>query len=299
MTGDAGTVPTVFRNATGAIRSPWRVAVFGVMVGACAIGVSGIVYPIAASTPVVAWSRVLRVPLDQLAIAGSVLLATWLTGWMVHGDGRQVWSLIGFGRDAWRPRTVILGAVAGALAIGVPTLAMIAGGAMRIEPAGATDSPALAAWAAFALLLPAAISEEVMIRGYLLSACRDGLGTWAAVGVTSVLFGLAHLANPEPTALSVVAVMWAGVFMAVVRVSTGSLVAACAAHLAFNLTQAVVFHAPVSGLALGTPGYRTVSAGPDWLTGGAWGPEGGAAVIAALAVATFLFGRRMPRQRTG
>ena len=53
--------------------------------------------------------------------------------------------------------------------------------------------------------------------------------------------------------------------------------AAWAAHFAWNWTMAVVFHVAVSGLPLESPGYRYVDAGPDWATGGSWGPEGGAA----------------------
>jgi hypothetical protein len=46
-------------------------------------------------------------------------------------------------------------------------------------------------------------------------------------------------------------------------------------HFAWNWTMAVVFHTAVSGYPLESPGYRYVDAGPDWATGGAWGPEGG------------------------
>jgi hypothetical protein len=68
----------------------------------------------------------------------------------------------------------------------------------------------------------------------------------------------------------------AGIFLGVVRLATVSLWAAFAAHLAWNFVLSGVLHAAVSGTAFPTPGYRVVDAGPDWLTGGAWGPEGGA-----------------------
>jgi hypothetical protein len=87
----------------------------------------------------------------------------------------------------------------------------------------------------------------------------------------------------------------AGVFLATVRLSTGSLWAATVAHLVWNLVQAVVLHAPVSGLPLPTPVYRLVDHGPEWLTGGAWGPEGGLAAAAGMLVATFLLLRSEPR----
>jgi hypothetical protein len=41
----------------------------------------------------------------------------------------------------------------------------------------------------------------------------------------------------------------------------------------------------VSGLAMEAPRYRLVDAGPDWATGGAWGPEGGWFAAVSLAIA--------------
>ena len=46
--------------------------------------------------------------------------------------------------------------------------------------------------------------------------------------------------------------------------------------------MAVVFHTAVSGFPMEAPGYRYVDAGPDWATGGEWGPEGG--IPAALGM---------------
>jgi hypothetical protein len=63
---------------------------------------------------------------------------------------------------------------------------------------------------------------------------------------------------------------------------TRSLYAAWMAHFAWNWTMAVLLHIPVSGLETETPDYRTVDAGPDWATGGPWGPEGGAAAALGM-----------------
>jgi hypothetical protein len=78
-----------------------------------------------------------------------------------------------------------------------------------------------------------------------------------------------------------------------VRVVYDSLYAAWAAHTAWNWVMAVPLHAPVSGLRFEAPDYRTVSAGPEWITGGAWGPEGGfAAVLGMMAGLAYLYTRR-------
>ena len=80
------------------------------------------------------------------------------------------------------------------------------------------------------------------------------------------------------------------------RVAYDSLYAAWAAHVAWNWVMAVPLHAPVSGLRFEAPDYRTVDAGPDWITGGAWGPEGGMGAAAGmLAALTLLIVRVRPR----
>jgi hypothetical protein len=65
--------------------------------------------------------------------------------------------------------------------------------------------------------------------------------------------------------------------------------------------MAAVYHVAVSGLAVETPDYRIIDAGPDWATGGVWGPEGGmgaaAGMIAGLALLTAPFWRRTNASR--
>jgi membrane protease YdiL (CAAX protease family) len=72
-------------------------------------------------------------------------------------------------------------------------------------------------------------SEEVMFRGFLLSAFRGVMGVWPAVIVTSVMFGAVHVANGFITgawgAAGMQATMAAmsGLAFAAIRVRTGSL----------------------------------------------------------------------------
>jgi hypothetical protein len=86
---------------------------------------------------------------------------------------------------------------------------------------------------------------------------------------------LLHLKNAGVTIGSVLLVIAAGFLLGGVLVAVRSLYAAWMTHFAWNWTMAVVFHTAVSGYPLESPGYRYVDAGPDWATGGAWGPEGG------------------------
>jgi hypothetical protein len=88
-------------------------------------------------------------------------------------------------------------------------------------------------------------------------------------------------------------VMLAGLALGMIRLETGSLWAAWAAHFMWNWIMAAGLHVAVSGLPMATPGYRAVMQGPQWLSGGDWGPEGGAFATVVL-VAAIAWGTQQP-----
>ena len=278
----------LFVHEDGTVRAPWRIAFFCAATLASGVAVTGIVYPLVAATPLVALARQWNVPLNQLGTLLALLLGTWASLRFVDGAATVEWSRLDFGRAALGWRALAAGLAAGTLAILLPSAILLAVGRLRFEPQPTVEPWAAAARAALVMLGPAALVEELAVRGYLLSVLRDAIRAPGAVAATSVLFGLLHLFNPGPTIVSTAVVALAGVFLATVRLATGSLFAAWTAHFAWNFVQAALLHAPVSGLAVPTPGYRLADRGPEWLTGGAWGPEGGAAAAAGLLVATFL-----------
>jgi uncharacterized protein len=108
------------------------------------------------------------------------------------------------------------------------------------------------------------------------------IGSRWAVVFTSVAFGLLHLGNPGIGMLPVITVIIAGLYLAVVLLVTKSLYAAWMSHFAWNWVMAVPLHIEVSGLPVPRPDYRTIEAGPDWVTGGPWGPEGGVGAVAGM-----------------
>ena len=139
------------------------------------------------------------------------------------------------------------------------------------------------------LLLPAAFSEELVFRGLPYVALSRAFGRVPAAIALSVLFGAAHLGNPNVTALAGANVAVAGVFLSATLWLPGGIWAATGAHLGWNLTLAAL-GAPVSGLPFQLPMLDYAMGGPAWLTGGSFGPEGGViatAVVGAAAVAVF------------
>ncbi len=235
---------------------------------------SNIGVPLFAMTLPAASMTWLRPTLECLA----VLVAT---RYAVTALDRIGWTGVGLGPAAWKPGTLLLAAGVGALAIAVPTAFGIATGALSFVPRP-SEQVARTVALSVAVLAPAALTEELLLRGYPFTVLRARWGVAAAMAVTSIVFGVLHLGNPGARPMAIANVIAAGVFLAGVRVVTNSLAAAWAAHFAWNWTLGGGFHAAVSGLPFGTPGYQLVDSGPDWISGGAWGPEGG--VLAAVGM---------------
>jgi membrane protease YdiL (CAAX protease family) len=215
---------------------------------------------------------------------------------MVRGVDHGSWAPIGLAwRHATAPRLAV-GLAAGSLGILAPSGVLLAAHWLRSEPTGATYSwlHYAASWAWF--FLPQSLAEEMLSRGYLFARTREAIGWKGALVITSVGFGLLHLGNPGATPLAIAIVIIAGFFLGGILLLTNSLYAAWMAHFAWNWCMAALLHTPVSGLPARPPGYRVVDHGPDWLTGGVWGPEGG--VAAALGMAICIIALVAWRRRT-
>ena len=228
-----------------------------------------------------------------VATAVALLLAHWIT--FLTYDKRP-WSFVWLDRRAARPRALLMGIVLGAAPIAVVSLLLLNAGMLDYEPTEDGSSLRVATQT-LVVLLPAALNEELLSRGYLFASLREWLGSKAAIVTTSLGFGLLHLGNPHVTTLSIVLVTLAGVYLAVVLLVTGSMYAAWISHFMWNWVMAAFLHVPVSGMDVAKPDYQIVDSGPDWLTGGRWGPEGGVAAGAAMIlVMAYLYAR--VRQQT-
>jgi membrane protease YdiL (CAAX protease family) len=236
-----------------------------------------------------------RVVLYPWALLASGLLAHALTFRMVEP---RRWAAVRLDAAALAPRSVGLGITLGALAVGIPSLLLLAIGWLRVVPAG--DGSSILAGVSTALFLaPAALWEELTFRGYAFTVLSEWLHPAVALGLTSLVFGLVHLQNAGASVPSILVVILAGVFLGGVLLVTRSLYAAFAAHLAWNWTLAGALHSAVSGIPFVTPDYHVVDAGPDWATGGIWGPEGGVPAALGLTVATiYLYLRRARREES-
>jgi membrane protease YdiL (CAAX protease family) len=205
----------------------------------------------------------------------TLLLATIATT-LLYDRLPPAWAGIGF--HHWMGRELGQGLLLGASmalvawSITLPFTSVTAGEA---GPAGS-----YLYWTAFILL--GAAGEELLFRGYLFQRMIEIIGVTSATILGSLLFALAHLRNPEISALAIINIFLAGIFFSLCYIRTGSLWLPIAAHAAWNLALAQILGTPVSGLEFGGSLLNTGRNGAAFWTGGAFGPEGGIAATVAL-----------------
>ena len=158
-------------------------------------------------------------------------------------------------------------------------------------------SGSMLSWASGALgavlwfTIPAA-AEEAFLRGYPLQALTEAYGPLTGIAATSVAFGVLHLGNPGHGVLQIVNVTVAGVLFGVVYVKTLSLWLVTGMHVGWNWAHGYLADVLVSGLDVAdAPLYEGVTGGPQWLGGGAFGPEGSVVATGVLVAATVTFWR--------
>ena len=146
------------------------------------------------------------------------------------------------------------------------------------------------AWLPFVLiaLLPA-ICEEVAFRGFILSGLRHVGSKWWAIGLSAVMFGVAHSIIQQSLAATAV-----GVVLGYLAVQTGSLVPCILFHVTYNGLALAAARLPE--LAKNWPIVEDLvrDSGPDQLTY-AWPVV---AIGATWAAGLLLWFHRLPYQAT-
>lgn len=267
----------IFFAADGRLRAIWRGALF---LAACVVALFVASWAAASLHSALAmWG--IRTVVHPLVYPIGFLAAHWF---VLRKVDHRDWSYVWMGRHSAGPSRLGAGLALGTLALAVPAGLLLAFSQLTV--ADAPDGSWLgAALLSAAVLLPSAFAEELFARGYIFALLREASGWRAALAVTSIGFGLLHVMNPGANWQSLSVVVLAGFFLGAIVLVTGSLYAATLAHFAWNWFIAAVLHMPVSGIpVVGAPDYRVVETGPDWLTGGSWGPEGGIAAGLGLSM---------------
>lgn len=198
-----------------------------------------------------------------------------------------------------QPLRLVLGGVGGAALVGLPIAVLFAFGVYELVLFRGF-SPALLG--AAGVIGIAAVLEELVYRCLLFRVLERAWGTGVALAVQAVVFALMHLGNVEQggavdvmamlVSVTLLGLLWAGLF-----VLTRNLWVVAAHHAAWNFTILLV-GVPLSGIEA----WRALApiesrhAGPDWLTGGMFGPESSALVMVLIAGAVILLLRAARRR---
>lgn len=151
----------------------------------------------------------------------------------------------------------------------------------------------------------AAATEEVMFRGVLLRITEERAGTWIAMALNSVLFGLWHMLNPDASWWGAVSIMiGAGTMLSAAYIATRSLWLPIGLHFGWNFAASAIFSTEVSGNDTAQGILEASTSGPMLVSGGAFGPEASlyAVLFPVLGTIVFLWlahrrGRLVPRRR--
>lgn len=255
----------------GWLRAGWRILLFlALYVGLVALLATALSF---------GWAS----PPEWTAQAAA-LVAAVAAGWILLARLDQLPpSTLGFPLGRAALPLSLRGLGLGSALIGAAVLMLVAIGSVRWMPdAGDAASYLRMLLGSFAFFALAAAGEEALFRGYPFQALVTGIGAWPATLLSSALFSLAHVPNPEVGTLALVNIFLAGVLLALAYLRTRSLWFATGVHLGWNWTMASLLDFPVSGWVRDTPLYEVVERGPTLLTGGAFGPEAGLAATAVL-----------------
>lgn len=225
--------------------------------------------------------------LGLLASFAPIILLVWL--WVRVVEGRRLTSI---GLERTRAGWFYLRGLLVGLALfsGVTTLLILAGAAV---PGAGAWSPDLRALPAVLLVFVGwaiqGAAEEILTRGFLLPIVAIRWGSIAGVVLSSLAFALLHMLNPNLSLLAVINLALFGLFACLYALREGGIWGVCAAHSAWNWAQSNLFGFPVSGgLPPGSSLLTLNSSGPAWISGGAFGPEGGVVVTAVLLLACLI-----------
>ena len=183
-------------------------------------------------------------------------------------------------RSEHAARDLGLGLIGGTLIFSLVTgVAALAGVYQIVGPGDTRDI----IYALVTMGIVPAVMEETAFRGIMFRHLEDFGGTWFALALTSALFGLGHLGNPNATYFSSFAIaVEAGIMLGGAYMLTRSLWLPIGLHAAWNFTQGEIYDVPVSGIDQHGLVQAKLS-GPPILSGGTFGLE---ASVIALVIAT-------------
>jgi hypothetical protein len=165
-------------------------------------------------------------------------------------------------------------------------------GWLKIENLALSGSPLdaifRAIWMALLVNLVAAVGEEVLFRGLLVTGLKKAWDAPGALFISAVIFGASHIlvTGAAQTSLLIFIPLLAlpGVMLGWAYLRSGNLWLATGIHFAWNFFQDSVFNLASRPTSDTLIGFETSQIGPAWFMGTSYGIEVGLAGIIVLAL---------------
>ena len=125
----------------------------------------------------------------------------------------------------------------------------------------------------FFLFTIVSLNEEIAIRGYILHNLSSSFNKYVALIISSLVFMIMHLGNPNIGILPLVNLFLAGIFLGIYTIHKNNLWFPIGAHLTWNYLQGPIFGFEVSGNKINSLFEQKLN-GHELLTGGNFGFEG-------------------------
>lgn len=193
-------------------------------------------------------------------------------------------SSIGFNKNNWLKK-YSLGFLIGLVMMSIIVLILLSFGYITVEknpiqPVGVSAISSVLV-ILFGWIIQGA-TEEIVTRGWLLNVLSSKYNIGFGLLISSTLFGLMHLTNPNVNYIAVINIILVGLFYGLYVIKTNDLWSVCGMHSAWNFAQGNIFGFEVSGLDISVGTLIDLNlVENDFITGGVFGPE-------ASIVATFV-----------
>lgn len=203
-------------------------------------------------------------------------------------------SSIGFNKNNWLKK-YSLGFLIGLVMMSIIVLILLSFGYITVEknPIQLVGISAISSILVilFGWIIQGA-TEEIVTRGWLLNVLSTKYNIGVGLLISSTLFGLMHLTNPNVNYIAVINIILVGLFYGLYVIKTNDLWAVCGMHSAWNFAQGNIFGFEVSGLDVSVGSLIDLNlVGNNVITGGAFGPEAGiiSTFILLVSIGILLF----------